>query len=408
MKHIILIASVLLITGLNFYLSRGIRALFNKPGNKRIFNIVFWIWSIPLPILILSIAYLPTEVFKGASRAIILSYILFDVISKLILLLFFLFDDGLFLAKKKIRMNKEKEVENPSRKKFLKQTGMAASLIPVTGFSFGIIKGGHDYQWFEHKIKVPGLPKAFHGLRIGQLSDIHSGSFYNKSAVMGGVEMFMKEKTDIVFFTGDIVNDQAREIKDYFDVFSKVKAPLGVYSTLGNHDYGNYTNWKSREAKIRNFKGIVDAHEQLGWELLRNENRILELEGERLGIIGVENWSSSSRFPKYGDLIKAKAGTERLSHNILLSHDPSHWEAQIMPEHDDIFLTLSGHTHGFQMGIETPFFRWSPAQYLYKQWAGMYNNGSQYLNVNRGFGFIGYPGRIGIAPELSLIELLSV
>jgi hypothetical protein len=408
MKYLAVSITVILIVLVNIYLFRGIRSLFSKEKHRKIFQYAFWAWTLPLPILLFAVATLPTEYFRGASRSLILTYSVTDIIVKLILLVFFAVDDFLHFTSGKIGKNKNNEPGDTSRKQFLKKTGLAVSVIPITGFSFGIIKGAHDYTWRKIQVNIKGLPDKFDGIRIGQLSDIHSGSFSNKNAVRGGIEMFMAEKPDLVFFTGDIVNDQAWELKNYIDLFSKVKAPLGVYSVLGNHDYGNYSRWKSKEAKQRNFKGILDGHSSLGWTLLRNENRVLEIEGDKLAIIGVENWGASSRFPKYGDLDKAKQGLENIDSKILLSHDPSHWEAKILPEHKDIDLTLSGHTHGFQFGIETPFFRWSPAQYLYRQWAGLYEQNGQHIYVNRGFGYIGYPGRIGIPPELTLIELKKV
>jgi hypothetical protein len=407
MKHIYLILIVIVLILLNLYLFRGIKQVFKKSKSKNLFSGLYWLWSIPAILLIVSVAYLPTEVFKGTSRGISVTFIFVDLIIKIIMLLFFAFDDFLKFLAKKFKTEPENEL-NESRKNFLKQAGLIAAVLPVGGFSFGIIRGAYNYQWFKHKLEIPGLPKAFHGLKIGQLSDIHSGSFYNKLAVQGGIDMFMEEKPDVIFFTGDIVNNRAGEVEEYFNIFKNVKAPLGVYSTLGNHDYGDYVSWRSREAKLKNLMGVVDAHKALGWRLLRNENHLIELNGDKLPIIGVENWSSSSRFPKYGDIEQAIKGVEDIPYKILLSHDPSHWEAKVLPEHKDIFLTLSGHTHGFQFGIETPFFRWSPAQYLYNQWAGVYVQDHQYINVNRGFGFLGYPGRIGIAPELSLIELVSV
>lgn len=405
MKYLAVTITVILIVFLNIYLYRGINDILGDSKYRKAFRLLFWTWTAPLPLLIIAVATLPTEFFKGVSRSLIITYSIFDIVGKLILLIFFIFDDLLHFTTQKInKKNKQEEVDE-SRKQFLKKTGIAISLFPIAGFSFGIIKGAHDYTWKKVQVRIPNLPNAFDGIRIGQLSDIHSGSFSNKMAVRGGVEMFMAEKPDLVFFTGDIVNDQAWEIKEYIDVFKNVKAPLGVYSILGNHDYGNYSNWKSAAAKQRNFTGILQGHKELGWQLLRNENEIIRLDNEAIAILGVENWGASARFPKLGDIHRAKAGLEDVETKILLSHDPSHWDAKVLPEHKDIALTLSGHTHGFQFGIETPFFRWSPAQYLYKQWAGLYQKDQQSIYVNRGFGFIGYPGRIGIPPELTILEL---
>jgi uncharacterized protein len=222
--------------------------------------------------------------------------------------------------------------------------------------------------------------------------------------VKGGVEMVMKEKPDMIFFTGDLVNNEADEVKEYIDVFNKLRAPLGVYSVTGNHDYGDYKNWTSKEAKQQNFKDLIESHKLLGFDLLMNENRFIEQGGEKLAIIGIENWGNG-RFSKYGKLDQAYAGTEKASAKILLSHDPSHWDAQVRSAYKDIDLMLSGHTHGFQFGVEIGGFKWSPSQYAYKQWAGLYQEGEQYLYVNRGFGYLGYPGRVGMPPEITILEL---
>src|SRR5690606_30917998 len=237
--------------------------------------------------------------------------------------------------------------------------------------------------------------------------DTHAGTFFHRIGVRGGVEMLLAEKPDVIFFTGDLVNYQTDEVDEYIPIFSRVRAPLGVFSTTGNHDYGNYRKWSTPEAKEKNFRDMLQAHKLLGYDLLMNEHRFLEQGGDRLAIIGVENWGvgPAHRFPKYGKLAEAYKGADEAAVRLLLSHDPSHWDAQIRPEFPDIDVTFSGHTHGFQMGIEVGDFRWSPSQYIYKQWAGLYQEGSQYLYVNRGYGCIGYPGRVGMPPELTIIEL---
>lgn len=290
------------------------------------------------------------------------------------------------------------------RSEFLSKAALVAAAVPFGAFTYGIISGAHDYRIKRLTVTLPNLPKSFDGLSIGQISDIHSGSFFNKTAVKGGVEMLMKEKPDVIFFTGDLVNNQSSEVKDYIDVFSKVKAPLGVYSVTGNHDYGDYYSWESADAKTQNFQDLIRAHKELGFDLLLNEHRWLEMGGEKIAIIGNENWGAG-RFSKYGKLDKAHAGTEEAAVKLLLSHDPSHWDAQVRSEYQDIDLTFAGHTHGFQFGVEIGGFKWSPSQYVYKQWAGLYENKGQYLYVNRGFGFIGYPGRVGIPPELTIVAL---
>ncbi|RZA00202.1 MAG: metallophosphoesterase, partial [Sphingobacteriaceae bacterium] len=226
-------------------------------------------------------------------------------------------------------------------------------------------------------------------------------------AVLGGVEMLLREKPDFIFFTGDLVNNQTNEMQGYQDIFSKVKAPLGVYSTLGNHDYGDYFTFSNERLKKKNFDDILVTHKNMGWDLLMNTHRRLKVDGEEIGIIGIENWGELSRFPKYGRMDLATKNTDDLPVKLLLSHDPSHWQAQVVPQYPQIDAMFSGHTHGMQFGVRTESFQWSPIQYVYKEWAGFYREGQQQLYVNVGYGFLGYSGRIGILPEITIFELKS-
>ena len=294
--------------------------------------------------------------------------------------------------------------EGITRSEFLSKTALAAAAIPFGTMIYGIVSGAHDYRIRKQIVKLPNLPKSFDGIKIAQLSDIHSGSFFNKTAVKGGVDMVMNEKPDVIFFTGDLVNNEASEVRDYIDVFNKLKAPLGIYSVTGNHDYGDYHRWPNMEAKRKNFKDLIEAHRLLGFDLMMNENRFLKIGGDQIALLGIENWGGRG-FTQYGKLDLAYKGTEGAAVKLLLSHDPSHWDAQVRPMFNDIDLTFSGHTHGFQFGIEVGNFKWSPSQYAYKQWAGLYHEGSQFLYVNRGFGYLGYPGRIGMPPEITILEL---
>ena len=291
-----------------------------------------------------------------------------------------------------------------SRSEFLSQAALVATAIPFGAMAYGVISGAHDYRVKRITVKLPNLPKSFDGFKIGQVSDIHAGSFFNKTAVKGGVEMMMKEKPDVLFFTGDLVNNESSEVKEYTEIFNKLKAPFGVFSVTGNHDYGNYKAWSSQDAKQKNFANLLSAHKFMGYDILMNEHRILEQGGEKIAVIGIENWGMG-RFPKYGKLDVAHAGTEEASVKLLLSHDPSHWDEEVRKLYPDIDMMFAGHTHGFQFGIEIGGFKWSPSQYAYKQWAGLYTEGKQHLYVNRGFGYLGYPGRIGMPPELTIIEL---
>ncbi len=281
--------------------------------------------------------------------------------------------------------------------------GIGGSLFGTLIYGFG---NKYNYEVRRIQLAYNNLPAGFKGLKIVQISDIHSGSFTDKKAVEKGVQKILKEKPDLVLFTGDLVNDRATEMETYMEVFRKIKAPMGVYSTLGNHDYGDYVQWESAEAKAANLQQLKGVHASLGWQLLMNEHRILERNGDHIALLGIENWGGKGRFPKYGKMDKAYPGTEKFPFKILMSHDPSHWDAQVRPEYPDIDLVFAGHTHGMQFGIEVPGFKWSPVQFMYKQWAGLYEDGKQKLYVNRGYGFIGYPGRVGILPEITVIELV--
>lgn len=375
-------------------------------------RVAYWALSAFLLLMVIILMVAGTDYLGVAARNWIIAAMFVVVISKAAGGLIVLTDDLLRGARWLFKRLKSAKPEGQavadgkkiSRSEFLSRAALLTAAAPFTTLSFGILSGAYDYRLHRVTIKLPHLPKAFDGLRIGQISDIHSGSFFNQTAVNGGVDMLLAEKPDVIFFTGDLVNNQTDEVKAYLPVFSRLKAPLGVYSVTGNHDYGNYRSWPSQAAKRRNFEDLLEAHRFMGFDLLMNEHRMLELNGEQIAIIGVENWGTG-RFPRYGDLPQAWKGTEAATVKLLLSHDPSHWDAQIRPDFPDVDVTFAGHTHGFQFGIEWGNIRWSPSQYVYRQWAGLYREGRQYLYVNRGFGFIGYPGRIGILPELTVVEL---
>ncbi len=292
------------------------------------------------------------------------------------------------------------------RSRFLSQFALFLGSVPFVSLTYGLLRNPYRYTVFRQKLALKNLPKALSGLRIVQISDIHSGSFTFKEPVRGAIDMINKLKPDLVFFTGDLVNNKADEMDGFMDVFDKIESRFGVYSIFGNHDYGDYVSWPSEQHKEDNLNKLREIHRALGWNLLTNENRVLEINGASLGIIGVENYSTHLRFPKYGDLAKAIQGAEKTDLKLLLSHDPSHWSGEVLNDYKDIAITFSGHTHGMQFGVEIPgFFKWSPIQYVYKQWAGMYQSGDQYLYVNRGLGFLGYPGRVGILPEITCLDL---
>lgn len=293
-----------------------------------------------------------------------------------------------------------------SRSRFLAQMSLFAGGIPFVSLLYGMIRNPYRYTVFQETVRLKNLPEVLDGLRIVQISDIHSGSFLLKEPVENAIHLINQQKPDLAFFTGDLVNSVAREVEPFIDIFSGVKAKYGVFSVLGNHDYGDYHQWERPEDKERNLENLKDAHRQMGWDLLLNENRLIDINGEKVAVIGVENYSAHPRFPKYGDLDKAYEGAEPAPLKVLLSHDPSHWEEQVTKKYKDIALTFSGHTHGMQFGVEIPgWIKWSPNKYVYKQWAGLYRQGQQYLYVNRGLGYLGYPGRVGILPEVTVIDL---
>ena len=292
-----------------------------------------------------------------------------------------------------------------NRLKFLQYTGLGIGAAFIGTAIWGIFKGAHNYTVHRKTIKIAGLPKAFQGLKIVQLSDIHSGSFWDREAVAAGIKLVNEQKADMVFFTGDLVNDRSDEIVPWMDLFGQITAPLGVFSTLGNHDYGDYVPWPTPQAKEKNLSDLIGHHKTMGWDILMDEHRIIEKDGEKLCIVGIQNWSSKANFPKYGDLKKALHNAPQDSVKLLLSHDPSHWRAQVVGKQTDIAATFAGHTHGMQFGIDSKFYRWSPVKYVYKEWLDLYTENDQHLYVNRGFGYLGYPGRMGIYPEITVVTL---
>jgi predicted MPP superfamily phosphohydrolase len=399
---------------LDFYVFQAIRVVAQPAGakTKTIIYFSYWILSCLAVIILIILPYLHFEHQSKLLRTTIFAIIAGLFFAKVIASIFFLIDDirrGVqWVAGKLFFSNTEGEAMQKgsriSRSAFLSWVGLIAG-----GGLFGsLIYGfGNKYRYQLKKIPLAfsNLPAAFKGLKIIHISDIHSGSFTDKQAVLKGIDKVMKEKADLILFTGDLVNNTADEMADYMDVFNKLNAPMGVYSTLGNHDYGDYVHWESPDAKKANLDRVKAIHGQLGWKLLVNEHVVLEKGGEKIAVIGIENWSAKSSFPKYGDMKKAYEGTSEYPFKILMSHDPSHWDAEVRPKYPDVDLMLAGHTHGMQFGVEIPGFKWSPVQYVYRQWAGLYEQASQKLYVNRGYGFIGYPGRVGILPEITVIEL---
>lgn len=377
-------------------------------------------WTITLHWVLAIFAMLMVLVFPYASflqdspffRNYIFAILVGLFLSKMIASLVFLTDDlrrGVSWLVLRIFSRGSQELESGSlhipRSVFLSWLGLALGGTLFSSLLIGF-RNKYNYQLKKIPLAFNNLPAAFKGLKIAHISDIHIGSLQDRKAVEAGVELIMKQRPDIVLFTGDLVNNKASEMDGWTDVFGRINAPLGVYSILGNHDYGDYVAWPSQGAKENNLSTLKQIHAGMGWRLLMNEHVLLERGGEKIALLGIENWGAKGRFPKYGKMQEAYSGTEKVPFKILMSHDPSHWDAQVKTEYADIDLMLSGHTHGMQFGMENPFFKWSPVQWMYRQWAGLYEDGQQKLYVNRGFGFIGYPGRVGILPEITLLELV--
>ncbi|MCR9226528.1 MAG: metallophosphoesterase [Flavobacteriaceae bacterium] len=293
----------------------------------------------------------------------------------------------------------------PSRRKFISGIALGLAALPFGALLYGMYRGKYNYQVLKYELEFDDLPDAFHNYQITQISDVHSGSFDDFKKVEYGVNLVNEQNSDVIFFTGDIVNNRSDELEPWKEVFSRLDAKDGVFSILGNHDYGDYAVWNTEEEKVQNLEELKSIQKEMGFDLLLNSNRYLEKDGEKIALIGVENWGRGG-FKKAGDLQKAKEGVSQDDFKILLSHDPSHWEDIVIHDDYHFHLTLSGHTHGMQFGVEIPgWVKWSPVKWRYKYWAGIYKEMEQFINVNRGFGFIGYPGRFGIWPEISVITL---
>ena len=282
---------------------------------------------------------------------------------------------------------------------------MGLAAIPLASIIYGIYRGKYNYKVLKYTLSFEDLPAAFDGYKLTQISDIHSGSFDNMEKVKYAVDLINEQESDVILFTGDMVNNKVEELVPYKDVFNKLKAKDGLFSVLGNHDYGDYVQWDSDEAKHQNLEDLKSLQKEIGFTVLLNESKFLEKNGDRIAIVGVENWGVGG-FKKAGDLKKASQNINENDFKILMSHDPSHWEKEVIQDDYHYHLTLSGHTHGMQFGIEIPgWFKWSPVKWRYKYWAGIYQELGQYINVNRGFGYLAFPGRVGIWPEITVIEL---
>lgn len=398
-----------------------------KLSHRKIIKFIYWGLSISLYALFI---LLVLRIIPMSNRGFItfISVMFFSfILSKLLMSIPLILEDVYRLINKIFSFfissenNETKGLKLISRKKFISQVSAGIGAITFSGIVYGATKGSHHYKIHRKSIALKQLPSSFKNIKIAQLSDIHCGSFWDKEAVSKGIDMLLAEKPDLILFTGDIVNSITDELNtDYQNLFSKLKAPLGVYSVLGNHDYGDYYQWPDKQFDMKmhpdklhmspmqkeNLNRLIETQKNMGWEVLLNEHRIIKIGEDEIALIGIENFGAKGQFAKYGKLDKAYSGTENQSIKILMSHDPSHWRYEVTEKYKDINLTLSGHTHGAQFGIETGGFQWSPIKYRYKEWAGLYQHDEQYLYVNRGFGYLGYPGRLGIRPEITIITLV--
>lgn len=416
----------------DFYLWSSVKKqVFNYRNWLRVVTIfVYWLPLLLLVILLVGSVIIPVINWNDAVRTWMVGLILVFYTAKILPIVFLILSDVVRVIQKLFIIGKKDNrqqiikdnanlaktgVDNTksqviSRSKFLQYVGFVSGGLVLGTLFTGMFKWVYEFRILKEKIIFPHLPKEFNGFKIVQISDIHLGSWTSKKPLQQAVNMINDLNPDVIVFTGDLVNYATKEAFGFEDILSQLKAKDGIYAILGNHDYGNYVTWPSKEAKRENMIQLLSFFDNIGWNLLNNENEILTKETGKLAIIGVENWGASNRFPKYGDIDKAIKGSEQADVKVLLTHDPSHWTKVILPGNYDIDLALSGHTHGFQFGIETKDIKWSPAKYMYKYWAGLYEDpkkAGKYIYVNRGLGSIGYPGRIGILPEITVIELRS-
>lgn len=407
---------ILVLLLLDIYIFQAVKTVSISLGTswKSTVYFLYWMVSAVTIALILATPYLRHQVSTPAWRIYPLAVMIGILIAKFLSVSFFVIDDIrrliVWIASFSGTGNSGSNLKSPadnhiSRSAFLSWLGIGFGSTIFSTLLYGF-KNQYNYKLHRLQLYFPNLPPPFKGLKVVQISDIHSGSFMDSAEVMKGVQAVNDLQPDLILFTGDLVNDRADEMEPFREIFSKLKAPMGVYSILGNHDYGDYVSWGSAQAKQENLNKLIRIINEMGWKLLMDESVILEKEGSSIGLIGVQNISGKSSFHSYGNLEKAYAAAVNLPFKILMSHDPSHWDSEVRPRYPDIDLTLSGHTHGMQFGVELPWFKWSPVKWMYRQWAGLYESGHQKLYVNRGFGFIGYPGRVGILPEITLIEFM--
>jgi len=385
---------------------QAFRTLFKSPLIQWSYIVLFLAALIFLTVKVMT--YDPGDGFKGTAAIAGTIFAAFFLLA-LVLGFFLLLEDVVRLIgygyNKIVGISESDAGYFPSRRKFISGIALGLAALPFGALLYGMYRGKYNYQVLKYELEFDDLPDAFHNYQITQISDVHSGSFDDYKKVEYGVNLINEQQSDVIFFTGDIVNNRSTELEPWKEVFSRLEAKDGLYSILGNHDYGDYAVWDTEEEKAQNLEDLKAMQKEMGFDLLLNSNRFLEKDGQKIALVGVENWGRGG-FKKAGDLQKAKEGVSPEDFKILLSHDPSHWEDVVLHDDYHFHLTLSGHTHGMQFGVEIPgWVKWSPVKWRYKYWAGIYKELDQFINVNRGFGFIGYPGRFGIWPEISVITL---
>lgn len=396
---------------LSWYVFQALRTLmvhWNNPMVRTSVSILYWVLSglYIISTLLSFLAIFRTGEISGIAQ-MGLSLFLTVTVTQVSVIIFLLGEDIIRMIQGTINyFSSDLSPDQsyiPDRRRFVSQLALIVAAIPFTSFVYGVFKGKYNFKVFRETIYFEDLPEAFDGFTITQLSDIHAGSFKDVSAVQKGIDLAKKQHSDLVVFTGDLINVAADEVGPFVPLFKEIKAPYGQYSILGNHDYGDYTQWPTPADKAKNFNELKANHARMGFRLMLDEHVTIEKDGASLQLLGVENWGIG--FKSKGDLEKAMRGVREKDFKILLSHDPTHWEAVAKKHPSKIHLTLSGHTHGMQMGIETPLGRWSPAKYRYTNWAGLAEEAGRYLYVNRGFGFHAFAGRVGIWPEVTVITL---
>lgn len=398
-RWVLFVAFILLV---DFYAFQSVKTI----TKRKIIYVFYWVLSIAVLFNLLYTLFTFND-SRGMTQPMMLAFglIILSVLPKIITLIVLFGEDVFRVIKGSVHYfsSSSSIAFFQDRREFVSKVALGLAAIPFTSVLYGMMHGKYNYQVIKHTLFFDDLPKAFEGFKLTHISDIHSGSFDNTEKISHGIDLINEQESDVILFTGDIVNNTADEMDDWIPYFKKLKAKDGKYSVLGNHDYGEYARWKTVEEKERNFEAIKNIHPKIGFNLLLNESVYLEKGNDKIALVGVENWGT--RFKKAGDLKVASSKIQQEDFKILMSHDPSHWNAEVKTDDNNYHLTLSGHTHGMQFGIEIPGIKWSPVQYVYEQWAGIYTAFGRYINVNRGFGFLAFPGRVGIWPEITVITL---